>query len=118
MDFFAHQDQARKRTGQLVFLFAGAVITLIVLLNLLLAAVLWGMDENLVGTYRDTVYLADDPYTGMPGRLGLFDYMSIEQWLLVTAGVLIVVLGASAVKWMMLRGGGRRVAESQNPKKK
>ena len=112
MDFFAHQDQARKRTGQLVFLFAGAVITLIVLLNLLLAAVLWGMDENLVGTYRDTVYLADDPYTGMPGRLGLFDYMSIEQWLLVTAGVLIVVLGASAVKWMMLRGGGRRVAES------
>ena len=58
MDFFAHQDQARKRTGQLVFLFAGAVITLIVLLNLLLAAVLWGMDENLVGTYRDTVYLA------------------------------------------------------------
>ncbi|MDK2776711.1 MAG: M48 family metallopeptidase [Pseudomonadota bacterium] len=112
MDFFTHQDQARKRTGHLVLLFSAAVITLIVLLNLLLAAVLWGADAHLVGTYRDAVYLADDPYTGMPVKPGLFDYMTVEQWLLITAAVLVVVGGASLVKWLMLRGGGRRVAES------
>ena len=112
MDFFTHQDQARKRTGRLVLLFAAAVISLIVLLNLLLAAFLWGTDTHLVGTYIDTVQLARDPMTGMPQKPGLLDYMTPQQWLLITAAVVAVVGGASLVKWMMLRGGGRRVAES------
>lgn len=112
MDFFSHQDQARKRTGHLVLLFSAAVLSLIVLLNLLVAAVFWGMDKHVTGKYIDVVHLADDPLTGLPQRPGLFDYMTLEQWLLITAAVLVVVGGASLVKWMMLRGGGRRVAES------
>lgn len=111
MDFFSHQDQARKRTGHLVLLFSAAVLSLIVLLNLLVAAVFWGMDKHVTGKYIDVVHLADDPLTGLPQRPGLFDYMTLEQWLLITAAVLVVVGGASLVKWMMLRGGGRRVAE-------
>ncbi|WP_430460553.1 M48 family metallopeptidase [Thalassolituus sp. LLYu03] len=112
MDFFAHQDQARKRTGHLVVLFSAAVLTLIVLLNLLLAFVLWGMDKHVTGKYTDIVHMANDPSTGLPVRPGLFAYMSLEQWLAITAGVLVIVGGASLVKWMTLRGGGRQVAES------
>ena len=112
MDFFSHQDQARKRTGQLVMLFALAVITLIVLLNLLVATVLWYGDEHLIGQYQDVVNLADDPTTGMPATPTILDYVTIEQWALITLGVLIVIGVASLVKWLMLRGGGKTVAES------
>ena len=112
MDFFSHQDQARKRTGQLVFLFSLAVITLIVLLNLLVATVLWYGDEQFVGKYQDTVALANDPTTGMPATPTVFDYMTLEQWGLITLGVLVVIGAASLFKWEALRGGGKTIAES------
>ncbi len=112
MDFFTHQDQARKRTSQLVLLFAAAVTCLVVLLNILVAALLWFTDSKLIGTYSDVTELAFDPSTGMPVQPGLFDYMNVEQWLIISAAVVAVVVIASLVKWLMLRGGGRRVAES------
>lgn len=97
MDFFSHQDQARKRTGHLVILFGLAVITLIVLLNLMLAAALW---------------YSDGPAGGIESLPDILYYMQPEQWLMVSGGVLVVVGGASLVKWLMLRGGGKTVAES------
>lgn len=97
MDFFSHQDQARKRTGHLVILFAFAVVTLIVLLNLMIAAAMW---------YSNT---AAASLESLPE---IFNYMKPEQWLLVSGGVLVIVGGASLVKWLMLRGGGKTVAES------
>ena len=112
MDFFSHQDQARKRTGQLVFLFSLAVITLIVLLNLLVATVLWYGDEQFVGKYQDIAALANDPTTGMPATPTVFDYMTLEQWGLITLGVLVVIGAASLFKWEALRGGGKTIAES------
>jgi len=112
MDFFSHQDQARKRTGQLVFLFSLAVITLIVLLNLLVATVLWYGDEQFVGKYQDIAALANDPTTGMPATPTIFDYMTLEQWGLITLGVLVVIGAASLFKWEALRGGGKTIAES------
>ncbi len=112
MDFFSHQDQARKRSKQLVLLFAGAVICLIVLLNMLVSALLWVTDTQIVGTYTDVTELAFDPSTGLPQQPGLFAYMNVEQWLLISAGVIAVIVAASLVKWLMLRGGGRKVAES------
>ncbi|MCA6062399.1 M48 family metallopeptidase [Thalassolituus marinus] len=111
MDFFAHQDQARKRTGHLILLFSAAVLSLIVLLNLLLAFVLWGMDNHLVGKYQASVQAAHNP-DALFNTATFLDYITLQQWLLISAGVIVVVGGASLVKWMMLRGGGRRVAES------
>ncbi len=111
MDFFAHQDQARKRTGHLILLFSAAVLSLIVLLNLLLAFVLWGMDKQLVGKYQASVQAAHNP-DALFNTATFLDYITLQQWLLISAGVIVVVGGASLVKWMMLRGGGRRVAES------
>jgi len=107
MDFFTNQDQARKRTGHLVLLFCGAVIALIVLVNVLLSAVLWGLQTH--GKSSAAFY---DPDTGRVVEPGLFTYMTVEQWVLVALGVITVVLLASGVKWMSLRGGGRKVAES------
>ena len=110
MDFFSHQDQARKRTGQLVFLFSLAVISLIVLLNLFVAVVMWYSDEHFVGTYQRVAEA--------PGNMGysmgraLLEYMTLEQWLIISAAVLLVIGGASLFKWLALRGGGKTVAES------
>lgn len=112
MDFFSHQDQARKRTGQLVALFFLAVITLIVLLNLLVATVLWYGDEQFIGQYQNVVNLANDPTTGMPTASAILDYVTIEQWSLITLGVLVVIGAASLFKWLALKGGGKSVAES------
>ena len=114
MDFFSHQDQARKRTTQLVLLFIAAVASLIVLLNLLLAFVLWGMDTQVIGTYSHVAARGYDPASGsgLPSAPALLDYVTLEQWLWISAGVIAVIGGASLVKWLMLRGGGRVVAES------
>lgn len=99
MDFFSHQDQARKRTGQLVVLFSFAVITLVVLLNLLLAAVFWYSDGQYIQGGDNIVQ-------------AILRYMTPALWIQVSAGVLVVVGGASLFKWLMLRGGGKTIAES------
>lgn len=97
MDFFSHQDQARKRTGQLVILFVLAVLTLIFLLNILVAGFFW---FDRYGSFN-------------PADLGyIIRSIPAEQALLVSLGVLVVVGGASLVKWSMLSGGGKTVAES------
>ena len=90
MDFFSHQDQARKRTTQLVLLFVAAVAGLIVLLNLLIAVLFMSAGEGI------SWYEATTP----------------EQWFWISAAVITVIGSASLVKWLMLRGGGRVVAES------
>lgn len=49
MDFFEHQDLARKKSGRLVLLFGLAVITLVVAANLLVAALTGGGEPVLHG---------------------------------------------------------------------
>lgn len=92
MDFFQHQDEAKKRTTQLVVLFALAVIALIALLNLLIAAFFIG--------------------GGQGGTKNILNHLSIEQWLVVSAVVLVGIGGASLFRWLQLRGGGKVVARS------
>lgn len=92
MDFFQHQDEAKKRTTMLVVLFVLAVITLIVLLNLLIAAFFIGGGEG--------------------GTANILNHLRLEQWLVVSAIVLVGIGGASFFRWMQLRGGGKVVAQS------
>ncbi|QIB67661.1 M48 family metallopeptidase [Kineobactrum salinum] len=100
MDFFAQQDLARRNARLLVVLFLIAVLALILLANLLLAAVLWSSDNyNL--------------YTGQrAGWDGFAAYFSWQRFggigLAVTATVALVVL----VKWLQLAAGGKVVAEA------
>ena len=85
MNFYQHQDKARRSTGKLVALFVLAVIGLVGLTNLLVAAVL---------SYNGSLASIDNT---------LFVQVSIA----VVATIGLVIL----FKWLQLRGGGRVVAE-------
>ena len=98
MNFFQAQDDARKKTLWLAVLFSAAVLSLILLTNLLVAA----------------VYVWTSNYAG-PEQLnlvGLLSALPTETWLLITTGVLGVVGVASLYKFLIVRGGGRTIAES------
>ena len=93
-DFFERQDAARRNTTRLVILFALAVLTLIVSIDLLLAATMG--------------YLGRDPQTGTIDWTLAADPQVVS---LAVIGTLIVVGGGSLFKIAQLRGGGSVIAE-------
>ncbi len=95
MDFFAAQDRARRKTWQLVTLFAIAIVGLILATNVLVA-----------------IAVAFSTTTGIAGGVGqtLRD-QSAETWWLISFAVLICIAGASFYKYLALRSGGRAVVE-------
>ena len=99
MDFFEAQDSARKKTWQLALLFGAAVVLLIVMTNVLVAG----------------AYLLASGGTNeiANGGFGAFiNSIPLDIWMWSSLGVIIVVTLASLYKYMMVRGGGRAVAES------
>ncbi len=95
MDFFAAQDRARRKTWQLVVLFAIAIVGLILATNVLVAiAVSFSTTTGLVRGVGQT--LRDQ---------------SAETWWLISFAVLICIAGASLYKYFALRSGGRAVVE-------
>jgi Zn-dependent protease with chaperone function len=93
-DFFERQDVARRNTTRLVILFALAVLTLIVSIDLLLAAVMG--------------YLGRDPDSGAIDWALAADPRVVS---LAVFGTLLVAGGGSLFKIAQLRGGGQVVAE-------
>ena len=93
-DFFERQDIARRNTTRLVILFALAVLTLIVSIDLLLAGVMG--------------YLGRDPETGAIDWTLAADPGVVS---LAVFGTLLVAGGGSLFKIAQLRGGGHVVAE-------
>ncbi|MEC8651640.1 MAG: M48 family metallopeptidase, partial [Planctomycetota bacterium] len=87
MDFFGHQDQARKASGRLVWLFVAAVVCIILLIYAAAKAFLIVGDVSEQG-------LIDLPVLGA-----------------VAGAVSALVVGAMAFKSAQLRGGGAAVAE-------
>jgi len=97
MNFFEAQDNARRKTWQLIALFTGAVISLILLTNLLVAAVMF---------YSTTTGMASPaPFSerlvALPTR----------TWVMISLGVVGMVSVACLYKYLSLRGGGRAIAE-------
>lgn len=97
MDFFSAQDNARKSTVWLLLYFSLAVVSLIILTNLLIMGVmLWAAS----GTSQ--------PFT--PERfIATFDW---QLFIMVGVGVGIVISGGSLYKILQLNQGGRVVAEA------
>ena len=93
-DFFERQDIARRNTTRLVILFALAVLTLIVSIDLLLAGVMGYLGRN-PNTGAINWALAADP----------------QVLFLAVFGTLLVAGGGSLFKIAQLRGGGHVVAE-------
>ena len=96
MNFFQAQDTARRKTWQLGLLFGAAVVTLVVLTNLLVAAAFgwFGSQQGLSVAESITQVPAD-------------------SWLWVTAGVIGIVATASLYKFATLSGGKKSITEAQ-----
>ena len=95
MNFFESQDRVRKNTFQLVFLFALAVITLIIMTNLLFMVVFGYINSEQMQSG------------------GIFlQQMDWKTFAIVSAGVIVVVLMGSLYKIMALSAGGKVVAEA------
>ena len=95
MNFFESQDRARKHTAKLVFLFALAVITLIIMTNLLVMVVFGFISSQQLHS----------------GEV-LIRTMDWQRFALVSAAVVTVVLAGSLYKIMALSGGGKTVADA------
>jgi len=105
MNFFEHQDQARRNTKKLVGLFILAVLTLITVASVFISAVVYH-------------YQASKPPVNQLQGLALEGYASLPPWLnpeilmLTAACVLGTVIVGSLFKWMQLSAGGQAVAEA------
>ncbi len=95
MNFFESQDRVRKHTFQLVLLFGLAVVTLIIMVNLMVM-VAFG--------YINSQQLQDGAT--------LLQQIDWQTFAAVSAGVGVVVLAGSLYKIMALSAGGKVVAES------
>lgn len=93
MNFFKLQEQARQSTAKLIFMFSLAVLSLVILTNLL-AMFAFG--------YVDSQQLTAENFQQQ------FDW---ETFLLIGSAVLVTILFGSLYKINRLAGGGAEVAE-------
>lgn len=91
MDFFAAQDQARRNTGRLVLFFSLAVLSLVVMTNLLVMTIFGYLNSG-----------ARPPAVAFP-----FDW---PAFLYIGAVVVLVIVAGSLYKISALSGGGDAVA--------
>lgn len=105
MDFFAHQDRARRNTGWLVLLFIIAVTLLVFLANFCISIAIGWSDVTSANT------------VGQRGNHSIWDYFSWTRFALIGLAVWCVVLGAIIFKRLQLAEGGKRVAESLGGKR-
>ena len=96
MDFFQAQDEAHRNTKSLVFFFALAVLSLIVITNLLVMLLFGFIRPGEQGVTLDVI-------------ASQFDWQVCLQ---ISGAVLAVILVGSAYKTIALSSGGATVAES------
>ena len=100
MDFFQHQDIARRNARLLTFMFLIAVFALIVITNLLVALYWWFVQDY---------YVYSGSGEGIPGFLS---YLSWARFGGISAALSATVALVVLVKWFQLSRGGKTVAES------
>jgi Zn-dependent protease with chaperone function len=97
MDFFAHQDEARRASRRLIWVMALAVIAVVAAVDLAVLAA-FGLGP-----------FVDPRLFGPEGPLPQ-DQWPVVAW--VSLGTLAVIVGGGLLSWVGLSGGGRAVAES------
>lgn len=102
MNFFEHQDRARRKTKQLVALLALAVVALITITTFAAAALVY-----LSGHAEPLAY--DQRYSFWDGVLHA---LSLRTFLWIALAVTSVVLLGSLFRFMQLGSGGRAIAEA------
>ncbi len=102
MNFFEHQDRARRKTNHLILLLMLAVLSLVAITTLLFAAfVYFGQEHNSANT-------------GAPLSVwqGIIQALSFETFLWIALGVSSVVALGSLFRFFQLRAGGKAIAEA------
>lgn len=105
MNFFKHQDAARKRTGLLVVLLLLAVVSLIAVTVFVVGVFLYFLQSHSTSV---SAYQAQT--TSLSTHLSYLATSELTLW--VAVGVLSVVAAGTLYKYLQLSGGGKRVAES------
>ncbi|MAZ89464.1 MAG: peptidase [Cellvibrionaceae bacterium] len=111
MNFFEHQDQARKNTRRLIAFFSLAVLSLIAITTVFVAGFLYYFDSQNQKRF--------EPLQAMDGGNAsqLLQLMSWELVAGIAAAVICVVLIGSLYKLSQLSGGGEKVAASLGGKR-
>ncbi|MDR7091741.1 M48 family metallopeptidase [Cellvibrio fibrivorans] len=102
MNFFEHQDRARRNTNHLILLLILAVLSLVVITTLLFAAFAYFTQEHYSADVGETVGLWQ----------GIINALSLETFILIALGVSSVVLLGSLFRFFQLRAGGKSIAEA------
>lgn len=118
MDFFQAQDDARKSTSRLVWLFIAAVLALIVMTNLLVMVFMAGFagyfgNDLVTGRYVDRVEeggIGDSIFSSIFWE-AFFRTFDWQLFLMVGTAVIVVVAVGSLYKIAALSAGGKSVAE-------
>jgi len=106
MDFFEHQDKARRKTSVLVFLFLAAVVLIILAVYIAVSIALFLLSRKAPGMASYNVF-----------NLKAFAYIAGGTILLVTFGSLykIAALGKGGDAVAKMLGGTRVETNTQNP---
>lgn len=110
MNFYRAQDQARKQTFWLIFLFSLSVIFLVILTNLCVAWFVWHSD--LGNLFNNSTSLSTDSSAAHNPVIEVLYRLGWTKALWVTGLVCGVIGIAIYFKWSSLKSGGRVVAES------
>lgn len=102
MNFFEHQDRARRKTKQLVLLLGLAVVALIAITTFAAAALVY-----LSGNAEPQAY--EHAHTFWSGTLHA---LSVQSFLWIALAVTSVVFLGSLFRFMQLGSGGRAIAEA------
>lgn len=97
MNFFEHQDRARRNTRYLIFLLIAAVFSLVAITTLLFAAL---------------AYFGEEQHNAATHLHGIMHALSPSAFLWIAVGVGSVVVLGSLFRFAQLRGGGKSVAEA------
>ena len=102
MNFFEHQDRARRNTKHLILLLILAVLSLVAITTLLFAAFAFFGQEHT------------SAYTGEAVGLwqGIINALSLETFIWIALSVSSVVALGSLFRFVQLRGGGKSIAEA------
>jgi len=109
MDFFEHQDKARRKTGMLVFLFLAAVVLIIVAVYIAVSVALFLLSQKAPSMASYNVF-----------NLKAFAYIAGGTILLVAFGSLykIAALGKGGDAVAKMLGGARVETNTQNPEER
>lgn len=111
MNFFQHQDNARRSTRRLVFLFVIAVILLLIITNVALLGSLWFFDVTLLQSPSARVQDFNNFQSNSEIIYYIFEYFNWPLVLKVSGSVVAVISLVIFLKRNELSGGGKIIAE-------